>query len=124
MPGFVYLASPYSHNDPAVRDMRYMRIRDIAARLILEKGQPAYSPIAHCHDMCAGGKAPFSYEAWRLQDEAMIEAAHELWVVMMAGWEQSNGVAEERNHALLEMIPVKYLDPDTLEVFESPPLAE
>lgn len=123
MPGFIYLASPYSHPDPAVRDMRYMRVRDIAARLILERDQPVYSPIAHCHDMCAAAKAPFTYEAWREQDEAMIRPAEEVWVAMLPGWRESAGIKAEvaywRSLGWREM----YLDPDTLEVFNSPPLA-
>lgn len=123
MPGFIYLASPYSHPDPAVRDMRYMRVRDIAARLILERDQPVYSPIAHCHDMCAAAKAPFTYEAWREQDEAMIRPAEEVWVAMLPGWRESAGIEEEVGFAEAARIPVRFMDPDTLEIFNSPPLA-
>lgn len=123
MPGFIYLASPYSHPDPAVRDMRYMRVRDIAARLILERDQPVYSPIAHCHDMCTAAKASFTYEAWREQDEAMMRPAEEVWVAMLPGWRESAGIEEEVGFAEAARIPVRYLDPDTMEIFNSPPLA-
>lgn len=121
--GYIYLASPYSHKEPSVRELRYVLVRDLAWRLIHEKDLVVYSPIVHSHDMGLANGGEHTYAFWRRQDEAMIEAAHELWVAMLPGWEQSNGIAEEINTALLEMIPVKYLDPKTLETFNSPPLA-
>ena len=119
--GFIYLASPYSHHDPAVREIRALKAADAALALI-ERGHAVYSPIAAWHHWCGFKGLPFTFAHWRPQDEAMIEASQELWVLMLDGWEESEGVAEEINTALLEMIPVKYIDPDTLVVFNSPPV--
>lgn len=123
MPGYIYLASPYSHPDPAVREMRYVVVRDIASRLILDRREPCFSPIAHGHDMTTAGKADYHYDAWKHQDEAMIAGAQELWVVMMPGWDRSAGIASELAFAASLGKPVKYMEPETGNLFNGPPLA-
>lgn len=120
----VYLATPYSHHDPATRDLRATKAADAALALMAKHGVVVYSPIAAWHPWCVTRNLPFTYEHWRDQDQAFIERSDEVWILMLDGWDQSNGVAEERNTALLEQMTIKYVEPDTLEVFNLPPMAE
>lgn len=122
MDGYIYLASPYSHPRPDVREMRYLKVRDIAAKLIMEVGQPCYSPIVHGHDMAISSNLHHGYETWRAQDEAMIKSARELWVVMLPGWIESYGIEEEIKVAMRELVPVRYMEPGNLTLFDKPPV--
>ena len=44
----IYLASPYSHPDPSVREQRFQNACRIAAEL-MRSGRIVYSPVAHSH---------------------------------------------------------------------------
>jgi hypothetical protein len=50
----IYLASPYSHPDPAVREARFREACRAAAKL-MRLGQPAFSPIVHGHPIAVYG---------------------------------------------------------------------
>lgn len=44
----VYLATPYSHPDPKVREARFQAVNAVAAQLMRD-GHHVYSPISHAH---------------------------------------------------------------------------
>lgn len=44
----IYLASPYSHADPAVQRHRYKEAQRATAEMMIE-GRVVFSPIAHSH---------------------------------------------------------------------------
>jgi hypothetical protein len=113
--GLIYLASPYSHADEAVREQRFHAVCEAAARL-MDAGHLIFSPIAHSHCIALAGKLPTDYRFWRRYDEAMLRAAGELWVLMLPGWHVSTGVAEETAYATGLGKPVRYVDPCTLRV--------
>jgi len=50
----IYLASPYTSDDPAVRQQRFEAACRAAAAMI-RQGQTVFSPIAHSHAICAFG---------------------------------------------------------------------
>ena len=43
---FIYLATPYSHKDPQVRQNRYEHACKVAGKL-MEEGNLVFCPIAH-----------------------------------------------------------------------------
>lgn len=104
----IYLASPYSHPDEAVRQQRFETVCFVAANLMRE-GKHIFSPIAHTHPIALNGDLPKGFDFWEEFDRKMIAACGELWVVMMDGWEQSKGVQAEIKIAAEMGIPVKYV---------------
>ena len=91
----IYLASPYSHPDPRVRQERYEAAVAYAAAMWRE-GRTVFSPIAHSHPiallMPEGGG---TWEQWAEFDRIIIEACSSIWVLMLPGWRESKGVAAE-----------------------------
>jgi nucleoside 2-deoxyribosyltransferase len=94
----LYLASPYSHYDPAVREARYMAAIDAAAGL-MEQGYHVISPIVACHPIAILYGLPMGYDYWLQLDERLIEACDAVCVLMIDGAEQSVGVAAEIKYA-------------------------
>lgn len=106
--GLIYLASPYSDPDPAVRQQRFETVCFVAANL-MRKGTHVYSPIAHTHPIAIKGDLPKDWKFWEAFDRKMIRACEAVWVVMMDGWRESKGVAAEIKIAEELGLPVKYL---------------
>lgn len=115
----IYLATPYSHRDPAVREKRFKIACKIAARLI-RNGDCVFSPIAHSHSICTASNSQLdgSWETWQLFDARMISACDQLFVAMMPGWRTSKGVAAEIRWAKKLNKQIDYLSvhPTDLEV--------
>lgn len=114
-----YLASPYSHLDPAVREERYQAACRAAAAL-LRAGRLVFSPIAHSHPLVAYG-LPADWSFWQRYDRELLARCDEVLVLMLAGWRESVGVQEEIRIARELGKPVRYLAPELAHV--SPTLA-
>ena len=107
-----YLASPYTHADPAVREARYQAACKKAADLMLA-GKVIFCPIAHSHpiaEQMPDGKA-VDGQFWKQQDEPYVEMCDELIVYMLPGWERSSGMKHEIERAQQRGIPVIYERP-------------
>jgi nucleoside 2-deoxyribosyltransferase len=114
-----YLASPYSHPDPAVREQRF-RAACQAAVALLHAGRVVFSPIAHSHPLAQHG-LPGNWHFWERYDRAFLERCDEVVVLMLDGWQESVGVREEIRIARELRKPVRYLAPELADV--SPTLA-
>ena len=106
----IYLASPYSHPDPAVEAFRFEAVCQASADLMLS-GHTIVSPIAHSHPIYVrrpdvGG----SFEQWYDLDRTLISASDELWVLTLDGWQESHGVTEEIKIANELGKPIRYID--------------
>ena len=107
--GLIYIAQPYSHEDPAMREWRYQQALKVAARLMLQ-GWAVFSPIAHTHPIeRETGKQ--SHDFWLRQDIAVLRHAAKLVVLMLPGWKESKGVAEEIAVAKANKIPIELMAP-------------
>lgn len=91
--GLCYLASPYSHPDPMVRQQRADATCRAAAELI-RQGKVVFSPIAHSDTLCRYG-LPLDWGFWQHIDRRFLEACDEVAVLLLAGWQDSVGVKEE-----------------------------
>lgn len=109
--GYVYLASPYSHDDPFVREDRYLRTMKYMSRA-LAAGRFVYSPIVHCHELAKVADLPRDAKFWEAYNFTMLDAATELWVLCLPDWDLSLGVDGEVQHAKSIPIPVVYLNPE------------
>jgi hypothetical protein len=114
MPGLVYLASPYSHDDPRVREARF-RLACEAASVIMRAGLHVFSPIAHTHPIAMAGGLPTGWDYWRGYDEAMLGACGAMAILQIPGWRESRGVQGEFEIAQKLGLPVAYVDPANVE---------
>ena len=105
--GYIYLASPYSHPDPKVKEERYLKVLEETANF-LRVGITVYSPIVHCHRLHFGYDLPGDWEFWGKHDFTMLAAAEFLYVLMLDGWKESVGVNAEVEEAGRLHIPVIY----------------
>lgn len=105
----VYLASPYTHSDLAVRDARFRAACRKAAAMMRE-GRITFCPIAHSHPVALEMPDGLAVdgEFWKQQDAPYLEACNEMVVLMIDGWDKSKGVAHEIERATERGIPIFY----------------
>ena len=89
----IYLASPYTHPDPAVVEQRFEAVCRMAADLI-RQGKTVFSPIAHSHSICRYG-LPGDWQFWKQHDREYLSACDEVVVLKLEGWQESHGVQAE-----------------------------
>lgn len=107
--GLIYVASPYSHCDPYVRDMRYRMVRAYTSTL-LAQGLPAFSPIVYGHTFTEAYKFPINFEAWAGFNHTMLRASAEMHVLKLDGWRASRGITDELEFCIDNNIPVSYVE--------------
>lgn len=117
----IYLASPYSHPDPAVREHRY-RAASQATAALLHADLVVFSPIAHSHALVEYG-LPTGWAFWEHFDRAHLERCDLLVVLMLEGWKTSVGVQAEIGLAREMGKPVSYLEAESLQAHGTPTLA-
>jgi hypothetical protein len=89
----IYLASPYTHTDPGVREERFDAACRAAATLI-RAGHHVFSPVAHSHPIARYG-LPLDWQFWESFDRRVLEMCDEVVVLTLPGWEDSVGVRAE-----------------------------
>lgn len=104
----IYLASPYSHHDPTVRELRFRAACQAAAALVRD-GHAVFSPIAHSHALVEHG-LPMDWSYWEAHDRHHLSHCDEVVVLMLDGWEASVGIREEVRMAKQLNKPVRYID--------------
>ena len=117
----IYLASPYTNEDFAMRELRAKQVAKMAGYLIA-RGYQVFCPIAHSHyianysEVSAASAAGEGYEKtevhklWMKLDLTMLERCDRLFIYMLEGWDTSKGLQEEIQYAEDNEIPVTYLD--------------
>jgi len=105
----IYLASPYSHPDAAVREARFRAACQATAGL-LKAGHHVLCPIAHSHPLVAYG-LPTDWDFWQQVDHEYLRHCDEMVVLMLDGWRESKGVLAEIGIAEELGKPVRYMDP-------------
>lgn len=112
----IYLASPYSHDNPAIREERYQLALIACARLI-GLGAVVYSPIAHSHVIAQTGAIPGDWQTWEKQCMALLDKCDVLLVLTLPGWMDSVGIKAEVTHFLPTGKLVIYADLNSLNHF-------
>lgn len=106
----VYLASPYSNEDPEIRAFR----ADMTARVMaamLDRGVNVFSPIVCMEGLRKFRKGePCEYEAWDSICEAMIERCDSFTVLAIDGWKKSVGIKAEMAYARELGKPIRGVD--------------
>jgi len=108
-----YLAAPYSHPDPRVREHRHDQATFVCAELI-RRGEIIFSPITHCHFMAKGHRLPNDADYWLRYCLVFLRKSSKLYVLQLPGWKESKGVQAEIKFATSRNIPIEYI---TIEDF-------
>ncbi len=90
----IYLACPYSHDDPAVRENRFQAVSKLAAALC-RAGILVFSPISHSHPLAQYGGLPGDWGYWEKVDKAFMAVCDIMVIYMLDGWDTSRGVTKE-----------------------------
>ena len=105
----IYLASPYSHIVEAICNDRFRAACKTAAKL-MRNGYNVFSPIAHNHMVAQYIGNHLDHDFWLNQDLSFLDNwADEMWVLMIDGYQESEGIAAEIMHAEKIGLPVKYI---------------
>ena len=105
----IYLASPYWHADPAIRNQRF-RAACRAAAALLREGTAVFSPVVYGHTLTAYG-IPGGWDFWHRHDGEHIARCDEVMVLRLEGWRTSEGVQAELAIAAALNKPVRHIDP-------------
>lgn len=105
----IYLAGPYAHKKPSVREWRFNKLNQIAGELMRDFGYIVFSPISHSHPISLHIGNSISNEFWLRQDRFYMNLCDEMWVAMLPGWKQSNGIKYETWYFRVSGKPVNYL---------------
>ena len=106
----IYVASPYTDQDPNIRDARYRAVCKQVAEM-LRCGIQTFSPICHSHPLVEYG-VPGDWAFWRDYDLKFLAMCDEVWVLMLDGWRESKGVQAEIAKALELGKRVVYVEAD------------
>jgi hypothetical protein len=109
----IYLASPYSHSDPAVVQARVEAAGTCTVNLMVQ-GYIIFSPIIHCHDIATRLSLPTDHEFWRRYDISMLRLADAMFILDIDGWQESKGLKEEIVFANSAHIPVSFVNQEGL----------
>ncbi len=92
-----YLASPYSHKDAWMRELRFRAVTRVAGALRRDRGLATFCPIAHSHPISKELTEvdPTDHEFWLSWDEPFERLCTGLIVCMLPGWDKSRGIATE-----------------------------
>ena len=89
----IYLASPYSHPDPGLREARFDAACRTTATLV-RAGHTVFAPIVQGHPLVRYG-VPSDWAFWRPLAREYLARCDELVVLQLDGWRESEGVQQE-----------------------------
>ena len=111
MSGYDYLASPYYHDDPAVRQARVVAVCKAADKL-MSQGRVIFSPIAHGYAIEHLAMTEIKgYDFWMQQDIPLLRHANRLIVLMLDGWMNSRGIRREIDIAISLKMTIDHILP-------------
>ena len=118
----IYLASPYTHDDPVVRYQRYRLALECVAHFMTERHLAIFAPIAYGHPHAHRSRAlrAWTHEEWLAWSGHFLEVATALWVLTLAGWRESVGIRTELETAMRRGIVIRYIDYDERHGFSVP----
>lgn len=100
----IYLSVPYT----GMEEESFQKVTLKAAELI-SQGHVVFSPISHTHHMGKMLSLPVTWDFWRIQDEAFVTWADEIWVYCLDGWDSSVGVAAEMDLARRQGKQIRFI---------------
>jgi hypothetical protein len=106
----IYLASPYSHPDPLVREARFEAACRATANLV-RAGQAVFAPVVQGRSLVRFG-VPGDWKFWQPLVSEYLARCDEVLVLQLDGWRESEGVQAELALAAELGKRVNYLEPE------------
>ena len=106
----VYLAAPYSDDDSDVKEQRIANFCLVDAKLSLD-GYYTVSPLLKSLLFRYTSKVPSTWDFWQGYGEELLKPCKKMFVIMLDGWEESEGVQAEINLANKYNVDIEYIDP-------------
>lgn len=104
----IFLASPYTHENEEVINVRYKAALEATGNLLSE-GYIIFSPVIHCHLPAKIYNLPKDYKFWAVYNDSFLYYwAEVLYVLCLKDWENSAGVTREVNIAEDLNLPIYY----------------
>jgi len=110
----IYLACPFRHVDPEIQKQRCAAAHRAASKLFSE-GRHVFSPLTH-NEVLMNMLPDVPGEHWMQFDLAILAVCKYLYVLKVAGWEQSKGVQREIAFAQKMGIPIAMIEPSVDKV--------
>jgi len=105
---YIYLASPYTHEDEAVMELRFVQVVDAASYLISVRLLHVFSPIAHCHALAVRHTLPRDAQFWNDYNYTFLKHAKQVCILTIDGWQRSKGIQAEIQTARHLNIPIAF----------------
>lgn len=105
----IYMASPYTHKDPAITLERVKKVSQVVGKLTAER-HIVISPIVYGEALIAAHPMPNDWDFWRSFCLSFLMKASKLMVLKLPGWEESTGVKGEIEFATLNGLEIIYID--------------
>jgi len=106
MPQLLYVAAPYTHPDPAVREHRFQATCRASA-LLMQSNIVVFSPLSHSVPIAQhGGLDELDHAFWMSMCLPFLQHSDELLILGLEEWERSEGVREELFFALGKNKPI------------------
>ncbi len=101
----IYIASPYSHPDPAIMQHRFEEVERFTA-WALKLGVVAISPIVYGHEMAKKHELPTDAAWWAKFNRRLFNHCNLMYLLQIDGWIESRGVKMELEWAKEQSLPV------------------
>ena len=108
----VYLAAPLGHQDPSVREDRFVSVNRYCGYLIRQRTL-VFSPLSLGASL---DDDSISNSAWYALGLQFLARCDEMRILALDGWENSVGVGLETRYARQLRIPISVVNPYTYEV--------
>ena len=103
-----YIAGPYSYNyraynktpDKSVQRFRFLKLTELAAKVMTDLNVLAFSPITHGHPIAENHDLPVDYGFWQKHCEEFVGRCDAVLVLKLPGWKVSTGTQTEIMFAL------------------------
>lgn len=117
----LYLACPYSHPDPAVREYRYSTVNRVAA-LLMKSNIVVFSPLSHSVTIARHiPETEMDHQFWLFQDLPLLRLVDEVLIVGLEGWTESRGVKAELFEAMALGKPVTQIEEGDIDLLPKIP---
>lgn len=110
----IYISAPYTHKDISVIDNRMTRVTKYSAHLLLN-GEHIICPLTMGHAFSYKKQMPNSQEFWMKWCYALLSKCDVMHVLLIPGWEISDGVQKEIKYCEENNIKIIYVSLENVE---------
>ena len=103
----MYLAAPYSSDDPQESEVRRYAA-SAAASVLIHQGATVFSPLSYEQPLLDAG-LKLNAQEWYEFDLTILRRCNSLTVLTLPGWEKSHGIKLEIKEAKKMGIPIRYV---------------